>query len=151
MELYQSYHQPLYHNSYSILKNRDDAQEEMIKASEKLDQFQADGNFGGWLRKIVIRKSIAYYQYNKHMLGDIELRGKTTTTSFRLSGSGDIKASSFESVEAQVRVTGSGDIEIHSSSKVIANITSSGDIVCYGNPQIQQIKTICSGDVRVAN
>lgn len=51
----------------------------------------------------------------------------------------------------QARVTGSGDIEMHSSSKVNANITGSGDIVCYGNPQIQQIKTTGSGDVRVAN
>ena len=83
--------------------------------------------------------------------GDIELRGKTTVASFRLTGSGDIKASSFESVEAQARVTGSGDIEMHSSSKANANITGSGDIVCYGNPQIQQIKTTGSGDVRVAN
>jgi len=48
MELYQRYHQPLYHAAYSILNNRDDAQdamqEGMIKAFEKLDQFQGDGN-----------------------------------------------------------------------------------------------------------
>tara|TARA_X000000950_G_C13450570_1_gene471730 strand:+ start:146 stop:454 length:309 start_codon:yes stop_codon:yes gene_type:complete len=77
MELYQRYHQPLYQAAYSILKNRDDAQdamqEGMIKAFEKLDQFQGEGNFGGWLRKIVVRKSIAYYHYNKRMLGDIYL------------------------------------------------------------------------------
>ena len=80
MELYQRYHQPLYHAAYSILKNRDDAQdamqEGMIKAFEKLDQFQGEGNFGGWLRKIVVRKSIAYYHYNKRMLGDIYLENR---------------------------------------------------------------------------
>jgi len=80
MELYQRYHQPLYHAAYSILNNRDDAQdamqEGMIKAFEKLDQFQGDGNFGGWLRKIVVRKSIAYYHYNKRMIGDIYLENR---------------------------------------------------------------------------
>jgi RNA polymerase sigma-70 factor (ECF subfamily) len=80
MELYQRYHQPLYQAAYSILKNRDDAQdamqEGMIKAFEKLDQFQGEGNFGGWLRKIVVRKSIAYYHYNKRMLGDIYLENR---------------------------------------------------------------------------
>jgi len=44
MELYQRYHQPLYQAAYNILKNRDDAQnamqEGMIKAFEKLNQYQ---------------------------------------------------------------------------------------------------------------
>ena len=77
MELYQRYYQPLYHAAYAILKNRDDAQdamqEGMITAFEKLDQFQGEGNFGGWLRKIVVRKSIRYYHYNKRNIGDSSL------------------------------------------------------------------------------
>ena len=81
MELYQHYYQPLYHAAYAILKNRDDAQdamqEGMITAFEKLDQFQGEGNFGGWLRKIVVRKSIRYYHYNKRNIGDSSLENNT--------------------------------------------------------------------------
>jgi len=77
MELYQRYHQPLYQAAYNILKNRDDAQdamqEGMIKAFEKLNQYQGEGNFGGWLRKIVIRKCIAYYHQNKQKLNELQL------------------------------------------------------------------------------
>ena len=91
MELYERYHRPLYQAAYSILKNREDAQdamqEGMIRAFEKLDQYQGEGSFEGWLRKIVIRKSI----------------------------------------------------------------TGSGDIVCYGNPEKQQIKTTGSGGVLIRN
>jgi len=64
MELYERYHLMLYHAAYGILKNRDDAQdamqEGMISAFEKLDQFKGEGDFGAWIRKIVVRKSIAY-------------------------------------------------------------------------------------------
>ena len=81
MELYHRYHQPLYQAAYNILKNRDDAQdamqEGMIVAFEKLNQFQGEGDFGGWLRKIVVRKSIAYYHYNKRITRNVELENRT--------------------------------------------------------------------------
>ena len=81
MELYQRYHRPLYQAAYGILKNKDDAQDAMqeglIKAFEELDQFQGEGNFGGWLRKIVVRKSIAYYHYNKQTVNDIHVENRT--------------------------------------------------------------------------
>ena len=170
MELYHQYHQPLYHAAYNILKNRDDVQdamqEGMIVAFEKLNQFQGEGDFGGWLRKIVVRKSIAYYHYNKRITRnvelenrtdpsedpekiDIELRGKATEASCQLTGSGDIKADEMESYLGSAKVTGSEDIELHASSDLTANVTGSGDIICSGNPKKQQIKTTGSGDVIV--
>lgn len=76
MELYQRYHLLLYQAAYGILKNRDDAQdamqEGMISAFEKLDQYRGDGNFGAWLRKIVVRKSIAYYRHNKRFVNEFQ-------------------------------------------------------------------------------
>jgi len=83
--------------------------------------------------------------------GDIELQGKASLASFQLTGSGDIKASSFESDEAYAKVTGSGDIVLHSNSKLEAKITGSGDILCYGDPKIQQIQTTGSGEVDIRN
>ena len=56
------------------MKNADDAldavQEGFITAFQKLDQFQGEGGFEGWLHKIVIRKNIKYYQNNKHFVSD---------------------------------------------------------------------------------
>ena len=44
-------------------------------------------------------------------------------------------------------MTGSGNIEMQANSEINARITGSGDIVCLGNPQIQNIKKTGSGDV----
>ncbi|MDA8758223.1 sigma-70 family RNA polymerase sigma factor, partial [Flavobacteriaceae bacterium] len=57
-------------------KKRDDAQdamqEGMISAFEKLDQFKGEGDFGAWIRKIVVRKSIAYYRHNKRFVDELQ-------------------------------------------------------------------------------
>lgn len=72
MELYRRYHAPLYTVAFSIVKNEDDAldalQESFITAFKKIDQFQGEGSFEGWLRKIVTRKSIKVYHHNKRWL-----------------------------------------------------------------------------------
>ena len=74
MELYRRYHTPLYKVAFSIVKNEDDAldalQESFITAFKKINQFQGEGSFEGWLRKIVTRKSIKVYHHNKHWLRD---------------------------------------------------------------------------------
>jgi tryptophan synthase beta subunit len=53
--------------------------------------------------------------------------------------------------KAEATITGSGYIEMHCSDQFSASITGSGDIVCYGNPEKQQIKTTGSGDVLIRN
>jgi len=79
--------------------------------------------------------------------GDIKLKGESSKTSFVLTGSGDIDSSRLKTENGQARVTGSGNIEMQASREINANITGSGDIVCMGKPQIQNIKTTGSGDV----
>jgi len=81
--------------------------------------------------------------------GDIDLRGKAIEASYQLTGSGDIKADDFELEQGKAKVTGSGDIEMYANSSVNANIKGSGDIVCHGNPRMQQIKTTGSGDIEI--
>ena len=80
MELYQRYHKNTYHAAYGILKNRDDAmdamQEVFITAFQHLDQYSGVGSFGGWLRKIVVRKSIETYHQNKKLIHDDQLENK---------------------------------------------------------------------------
>ncbi len=69
MELYQRFYKDTYHAAFRILKNSDDAmdamQEAFITAFQRLDQYSGEGSFGGWLHKIVVRKSIQYYHKNK--------------------------------------------------------------------------------------
>ena len=81
MELYQRYSQSLYYSAYRIVKNTDDAmdavQEGFITAFQKLDQYQGEGSFDGWLHKIVIRKSLQYYFYNKRFVSDDFLKNRT--------------------------------------------------------------------------
>lgn len=77
LELYQRYHMNAYHAAYRILKNSDDAmdamQEAFILAFQRLNQFSGVGNFGGWIHKIVVRKSIEYYHKNKSTVFEDEL------------------------------------------------------------------------------
>ena len=80
MELYKRYHKNTYHAAYGILKNRDDAldamQEAFITAIQHLDQYSGVSSFGGWLRKIVVRKSIETYHQNKKLIHDDQMEIK---------------------------------------------------------------------------
>lgn len=71
MEIYNRFSDAMYASAIRIVKNPDDAEDAMqegfIKAFEKIDQFKGDENFGGWLKKIVIRKTLNYYYYNKRI------------------------------------------------------------------------------------
>ena len=40
---------------------------------------------------------------------------------------------------------------MHARSTLNASVTGSGDIVCYGNPKIQQTKMTGSGDINIRN
>ena len=81
MVLYQRFNRSLYFSAYRIVKNQEDAldavQEGFINAFEKLDQFNETGSFEGWLRKIVVRKSVGYYQQNIRFVRDEQLENKT--------------------------------------------------------------------------
>ena len=77
MELYQRFSQKLYYSAFRIVKNTDDAldavQEGFISAFQQLDQYQGEGNFEGWLNKIIVHKSIGYYKKNKRFVRDEQL------------------------------------------------------------------------------
>ena len=87
MKLYQNFSQPLYHVAYRILKDPDDAldamQEGFITAFEKLDQYQGSGNFGGWLHKIVARKSIEWYHKKKPFVHEQNFENKMELSEYQ--------------------------------------------------------------------
>ncbi|MCF8368612.1 MAG: sigma-70 family RNA polymerase sigma factor [Bacteroidales bacterium] len=61
-EIYKMFFQPMYNTSLRIVKNNAEAedimQDSFLDAFRKIDTYTGDGNFGGWLRRIVVNNSI---------------------------------------------------------------------------------------------
>jgi RNA polymerase sigma-70 factor (ECF subfamily) len=61
-ELYRLYAKPMFNAGMRILNNRDEAedvlQESFVAAFRHIRSFEEKGSFGGWLKRIVINKSL---------------------------------------------------------------------------------------------
>jgi len=61
-EIYKLYYKAMYNTSIRILNNAADAedvmQESFLDAFRKIDQYSGSGSFGGWLKRIVVNKSL---------------------------------------------------------------------------------------------
>jgi RNA polymerase sigma-70 factor (ECF subfamily) len=61
-EIYKLYYKQMYNTSLRILSNKAEAedimQDSFLDAFSKIGEFKGDGNFGGWLRRIVVNNSI---------------------------------------------------------------------------------------------
>ena len=68
MEIYNRYYKAMYNTSIRIVKNNYEAedimQEAFITAFKKLDKLESTENFGAWLKRIVVNKSIEIYKKN---------------------------------------------------------------------------------------
>ena len=62
LEVYRRFHGMMYHSALRIVGHPEDAedvmQESFLAAFEKLEQYQGQNRFGGWLKQITIRKAI---------------------------------------------------------------------------------------------
>lgn len=79
--------------------------------------------------------------------GDMTLKGNANFLDTTLVGSGDFNSKDLRAKEAEVNVTGSGDSSVFVTDKINAKVIGSGDIVFYGNPEIENTKVIGSGDI----
>lgn len=74
-ELYRIYYRGMYNVSLRILNNSAEAedamQEAFIAAFRQLDSFRGDVNFGGWLKKIVINRSIDQLRKRRNFISDL--------------------------------------------------------------------------------
>jgi RNA polymerase sigma factor (sigma-70 family) len=70
-ELYNRFYTAMYRTAYNFVKDpmlaEDIMQEGFITAFEKLDQYKGGGAFPGWLKQIVVRKSIQYLREQPQM------------------------------------------------------------------------------------
>jgi len=71
-EIYKLYYKQMYNTSLRILNNNAEAedimQDSFLDAFRKLDNYKGDGNFGGWLRRIVVNNSLDALRKRKDTL-----------------------------------------------------------------------------------
>lgn len=70
-EIYNLYSGAMFNASYRILNNAAEAedvmQEAFIEGFEKIDTYRQEGEFGAWLKRIVINRSINYLRSKNRM------------------------------------------------------------------------------------
>lgn len=79
IEIYQLYYKAMYNTSLRLLNNKDDAedimQESFLDAFNKLNMYAETGSFGGWLKRIVVNKSLDFLKSKKDIsrLDDVKV------------------------------------------------------------------------------
>lgn len=79
--------------------------------------------------------------------GDLTIRGSTNNLIAILNGSGNFYGSELKSNHTDVSISGSGDAKVVSMESLKARVTGSGDIVYQGNPRNKDTKIIGSGSI----
>jgi len=69
VEIYKLYNKAMYNSALRILKNQADAEDVMqdsfLDAFTRIHLYREEGNFGGWLKRIVINNAIDFIQKRK--------------------------------------------------------------------------------------
>jgi len=68
--------------------------------------------------------------------GSIHLSGKAEDYTVSISGSGKINAFDVDAKHVSVKISGSGDCRVSTSESLDAKISGSGDVYYRGRPQI---------------
>lgn len=79
--------------------------------------------------------------------GDIIANGNTKTLQVKVSGSGDVQAKKLISQKAIIDLKGSADISVTAKENLNINISGSGDVTYFGNPQQINKNISGSGDI----
>ena len=76
MEVYKRYHQAMFITALKIVHNKMDAedimQEGFLIAFNRIHQYKGENHFGGWLKQIILRKSILHRRDQKKELKLVE-------------------------------------------------------------------------------
>ena len=82
--------------------------------------------------------------------GTMRLEGIADFHNIRISGSGDLKAFDFETLQTRIEINGSGDAEVNVVDDLNVKIRGSGDVLYRGNPALS-VTISGSGEVVNAN
>jgi hypothetical protein len=67
--------------------------------------------------------------------GELKVKGAANYVDFGISGSGTIHSEEFLAKNARVRVSGSGAAHVFAMESIDANVSGSGNVYYYGNPE----------------
>lgn len=81
--------------------------------------------------------------------GDVILEGGCNSLVVEVDGSGDIDTRSLTCKSADVTVEGSGDVDVFASDVAIVDMSGSGDVTIYGNPDRLRPRVSGSGTFKV--
>lgn len=139
-DLYRRYYRGMYSVSLRILEHSAEAedamQEAFIAAFGQLDSYRGEVNFGGWLKKIVINKSIDQLRKRKNFISDLS----------KLS----------DKIEDQVEITTINEITPEMIKKAISSLQDNYRVVLslfllegYDHDEIAEILNISNGSSRI--
>jgi len=114
--------------------------EEIIKTDKFTMSVAGSGNMNLIVDANTIKSSIAGS-------GDINISGKATELNCSITGSGNINAYDLKVVATYARITGSGNIKTTASDRVDAKVVGSGNIYYKGKATHIKSKSIGSGDI----
>jgi len=114
--------------------------EEIIKTDKFTMSVAGSGNMNLIVDANTIKSSIAGS-------GDINISGKATELNCSITGSGNINAYDLKVVATSARITGSGNIKTTASDRVDAKVVGSGNIYYKGKATHIKSKSIGSGDI----
>ncbi len=80
--------------------------------------------------------------------GNARLSGKTGLLEADLSSAGDLNAFDLEAEIGDISVSSAGDAKVFITGEASFRSSSAGDIIYKGNPEIRQIRTSSSGNIR---
>ena len=73
--------------------------------------------------------------------GSIQIKGRATTLTAQLNGSGSLRAFETPVEEALIKLTGSGSAEVNVSRRLDVTLSGSGDVIYTGSPTIFSVIT----------
>ncbi|MDX1767186.1 MAG: head GIN domain-containing protein [Arenibacter troitsensis] len=79
--------------------------------------------------------------------GDMALSGKTTHLTVSISGSGNMNAYDLIAENVDATVSGSANVKVTANNAINAQVSGSGDIDYWGNPEKISTKVSGSGDI----
>lgn len=76
-ELYEKFSGKMYAVCFRYIKDETEAEDVLVKGFmklfDKIDQFQGDGSFEGWVRKIMVNESLQYIRQNKNIYMQVDI------------------------------------------------------------------------------
>lgn len=92
---------------------------------------------------------ISSEQFVINIFGAVNLKaaGKTTNLVIEVNGSGSVNTEALPAQQVTVTTLGSGNVTLNSSESLKAQLTGSGNIIYYGNPQNISKQVLGSGQL----